>query len=352
MYENITYEQILQRMLDRIPSNMDKREGSIIYDALAPAAVELKQMYIELDGILNETFADTASRESLIRRASERGITPEEATYAILQGEFNMDISIGSRFSCNDLNYVVVEKISTGVYKMQCETLGTIGNTNFGDLIPIDYVEGLTKAQLTNVLIPGEDEEDTEDLRKRYYSSLDAQAFGGNVADYIQETNSLDGVGGVKVYPVWNGGGTVKLVIINSDYQKPSTTLIDNVQTAIDPLQNQGQGVGIAPIGHTVTVVGCATHAVDITTSITFQEGWNWEAVKPYVEQAIDDYFKELASEWASLENIIVRISQIETRLLNLTGIMDIADTTLNGLSENLTIGADYIPIRGEVRNV
>lgn len=41
MYENITYEVILNRMLDRVPDYMDKREGSVIYDAMAPAAVEM-----------------------------------------------------------------------------------------------------------------------------------------------------------------------------------------------------------------------------------------------------------------------------------------------------------------------
>ena len=156
----------------------------------------------------------------------------------------------------------------------------------------------------------------------------------------------------MKVYPVWNGGGTVKLVIINSDFDKPSDVLINSVQTAIDPTQNQGNGVGIAPIGHIVTVVGCGETSVDVTTKITFQEGWDWEALKPYAEQAIDDYFKELASDWASSDNIIVRISQIEIRLLNLTGVLDIADTTLNGIAHNLTIDADNIPIRGEVSNV
>ena len=74
MYENVTYEEILERMLSRVPNNMDKREGAIIYDALAPAAVELQLMYIELDVILKETFADTASREyrSEERRVRER----------------------------------------------------------------------------------------------------------------------------------------------------------------------------------------------------------------------------------------------------------------------------------------
>ena len=118
MYENVTYEDILQRMLDRIPNTMDKREGSIIYDALAPAALELQLMYIELDVIMNESFADTASREYLIRRANERGITPEPATNAILKGVFTpatVDV-LGKRFSCGKLNYIAIEKITDGEY--------------------------------------------------------------------------------------------------------------------------------------------------------------------------------------------------------------------------------------------
>ena len=76
MYEEATYEAILSRMLARIPEDFDKREGSIIYDALAPAAVELAMIYMELDAVLNQLFADTASREYLIRRAAERGHSP------------------------------------------------------------------------------------------------------------------------------------------------------------------------------------------------------------------------------------------------------------------------------------
>jgi uncharacterized phage protein gp47/JayE len=358
MYEDVTYELILDRMLDRVLAqnpNIDTREGSIIYNALAPAAVELQNMYIQLDTILNESFADTQTRDYLIKRCAERGVNVEPATHAIRQGEFvpsTLEIEIGARFSLNLLNYVVTEKISNGVYKLQCETAGYDGNVESGALIPIEYIEGLETATLTDVLVPGEDEEDTEHLRQRYYDSLNSQAFGGNITDYKEKTNSLDGVGGVKVYPVWNGGGTVKLVIINSDFEKPSEVLVNSVQTIIDPTQNQGNGVGIAPIGHIVTVLGCNETVVNVATRITFQEGWNWEALKPYAEQAIDDYFKELASDWASLDNIIVRISQIEIRLLNLTGVLDIEDTTLNGVAHNLTVEADNIPKRGNVTNV
>jgi len=352
MYEDITYELILQRMIDRVLAqnpNIDTREGSIIYNALAPAAVELQNMYIELDWILNQSFADTAQRKYLIKRCAERGIYPEKATKAILEGHFNIDIPIGSRFSLDNLNYRAIAKISDGVFQMECETSGSEGNQQFGTLIPIDYIEGLTSAELTELLIPGEDEEDTESLRERYFNSLESQSFGGNIADYKEKTKQLPGVGGVKVYPVWNGGGTVKLVIIDSTYNVPSSTLIDAVQTAIDPIPNQGKGVGIAPIGHVVTVEGVSATTININTNITYQEGWTWADIEPYVHKAIDDYFFELASSWENENNLIVRISQIETRLLNIAGVVDIENTTINGQAQNFVLGADNIPVRGEV---
>ena len=359
MYEHMSYDLILSRMIGRVNEwalgrgiTIDTREGSLIRTALSPAAAELMLMYFELEKVLNESFADTQSREFLIRRCAERGIIIEPATKAIRQGEFNMDVSIGSRFSLNQLNYMVVEKISNGVFKLECETPGHAGNLESGALIPIDYIDGLQTAQLTDVLIPGEDEEATEHLRQRYFDSLQSQAFGGNIADYKEKTNKLPGVGGVKVYPVWNGGGTVKIVFLNSLYQKPSGPLVDEVQTALDPVHNQGVGLGIAPIGHIVTVVPVGETTVNVQTQLTYQPGWDWVAVRPYVESAIDQYFTELSKEWAATDALIVRISQIETRLLSLTGIIDVQSTILNGAAQNLTLGPDNIPKRGTVTNV
>lgn len=352
MYEDITFDSLMERMLARVPSTMDKREGSVIWDAIAPVAVELTNYYIALQTVLNETFPDTASLYYLIKRAAERGIEQTKASAAVLQGEFtpvNLEVPIGSRFSCNTLNYVVTEKISSGVYKMTCETVGTEGNEHFGTLIPIEYIAGLESANLTGLLIPAEDDEDVESLRERYFESMTSQAYGGNIADYKEKTMSIQGVGGVKVTPVWNGGGTVKLTIINSEYQVPSTVLIDLVQTTIDPVTNSGEGLGLAPIGHSVTVVGVRQRTVEITTNITYQEGWDWESSKSYILNAIDQYFCELSEKWDESDNLTVRISQLESRILDCAGVLDIADTTLNGSASNLSLTADEIPVRGTV---
>ena len=145
-------------------------------------------------------------------------------------------------------------------------------------------------------------------------------------------------------------GGTVKVVIIDSTFSTPSDMLIDQVQTALDPIQNAGEGDGLAPIGHVVKVFPVETAAVDLAFSIYYQRGWTWEDVAPNVEQAVKEYFTELAQGWADQDdNIIIRVSRVESRLLNVPGILDVTGTKLNGNPENLMLPVDTIPVVGEM---
>jgi uncharacterized phage protein gp47/JayE len=399
MYEDVTYEVLVKRMMERaLASNksLDSREGSLLFLGEAPAAVELQNLYIALDNILKETFADTASREYLILRAKERGLSPTPATPAVLEMTITpetLTLDMGERFSIGELNYYVSKDNGGGVYEITCETAGEAGNDYDRTVIPIEYVEGLETCKITARLIPGEDEEDTEVFRQRYFNSLNLQAFGGNRADYLEKVNAIPGVGGVRVYRAWNSsiapaelippeeagewldgltdvpatiltwlqvvynagknslltvGGTVKLVIIDSTFSVPSDTLVDTVQTAIDPTQNAGEGVGLAPIGHVVKVFPVAGETLDLSFSMYFQRNWSWEDVEPYAKEAIESYFLELAQGWADQdEALTVRISQLESRLLSVPGVLDIASTKINGEAANFQLPLDSIPILG-----
>ena len=341
MFEEMTFDVIMERMMNKIPDTFDKREGSVIYDALAPAAAELSQLYINLDVVLNQTFADTSTGEYLEKRCAERGITRTSATYAVVQGEFvpsNIDL-IGERFSCGNYNYMVVEG-GNGVYQLRCETSGEGPNATSGQMIPINYINGLEEATITSLLIPGEDAESDDSLRERYFDGLSSQAFGGNVADYEMKTKAIDGVGGVKVTPVWNGGGTVKLTIIASDFSAPTSALISKVQNEIN---------GIAPIGHVVTVDGVVGKQINITMEITYESGWSWSSTGTYIYAAIDDYFKSLSESWDDTTNLVVRISGIEQKVLGCPGVLDVQNTKLNGTTSNLQLGVYEVPIRGDV---
>ena len=350
--DEMTFDYIMNRMLESVPDTVDKREGSIIYDALAPAAAELVKCYMELDVVMDETFVDTASLQYLMLRCKERGVAIQGETAAVIEGVFtpsSVELTAGLRFNCDEVNYVVTEKISAGHYKLEAETLGTVGNKYTGLLLPIQTVNGLDTAQIAAVLIPAEDGDTTDTLREKYYASIDGEAFGGNVADYREKVNAITGVGGTKVYPVWNGGGTVKLTIIASDYTAPSTELISKVQTAIDPEQNHGEGLGLAPIGHTVTVTGAKYADIAIATNITFATGWAWSSAQSQVESAVKMYFAELAKIWADSATTVVRISQIETHLLALDCVVDVEDTTINGSTKNIELAADEIPRLGSI---
>lgn len=354
MYEHQTYEAILQRMLDRVPADIDKRPGSVIYDALAPAAAELAQLYAELDINLNLSFADTASGEYLSRRAAEFGVIRRPATKARRQGMFYasgdvpMDVPIGSRFGIDGLIYAAISKVSVGVYVLECETSGTVGNQPFGALLPIEYVAGLVRAELGAVLVPGEDEEDDESLRQRYYAAINEPAFGGNVADYKQKIGVMEGVGGVKVFPVWQGGGTVKCTIIASDWSAPAPTLVSEVQEAIDP-PPQGKGYGLAPIGHQVTIAGVQPVTINVETTVTLANGVNVGQVQGPIEEVIEVYLLNLRKEWADQSQLVVRISQIEAAILTVPGVIDVTGTKLNGSAANVTLDAEEIPVLGTV---
>lgn len=400
MYENMTYEFLLNRMLDRISNAMDKREGSIIFDSNAPAAAELAIVYIELKTILDYVYADTAPRDGLIKRVKERGIIPYPASKAIVKvvtTPETANIPIGARFTGDVFNYTIIEKIQDGEYKAECDTEGADGNEYFGQIVPIEYVQGLATANIVEVLIPGEDEEETESIRKRYFDSFDKRAFGGNVADYIEKVNALPGVSATKVTRVWNSdihpsdmipselvtswyngivdtlsdpvkswlstvfnaasnrkltvGGTVMLTILGADYNKASESLLEFVKEAVDPIGMEGEGLGTAPIGHVVSVRSADEVKINVSFRITFKSGYTWDGMKTEVSDVISEYLTELKKEWQDEDTTIVRLNQIVTRILDLDGIIDIEDTAINGEEENFTLGMYEIPALGEVTN-
>lgn len=355
LYANETRDVILQRLLDTVSSNVDKRLGSIIFDSLAPDSIEFELFYQRLEHYINQAFADTAEREFLIRRAGERGIKPFEATSAIVTGVFTpteLEIPIGSRFNCGEYIYVVTEKIENGRYYLKSETIGSEVNGNTGRLIPVQTINGLKTAELVEVSILGEDEEDTEVFRQRYYQSLTADQYGGNVADYKAKIRSMQGVGGVKVYPAWNGGGTVRCVIISSAMGVPTEALVQEVQEAIDPItiegeDTQGQGLGIAPIGHFVTIMGANGTPINIRTQLSFKSGYSFSTLQDEINSTLRVYYRELNTEWQNKDSVIVRIAEINARLLNINGVLDITETMLNGKYENVSLDADSIPVLG-----
>lgn len=348
MYEEQTYEALLERMLDRVPEGMDKREGSIIYDALAPAAAEMAQMYVELDINQNLMFADTASGDYLDRAVAWSGITRKEAIAAQMRGVFYstnnvlMDIAIGSRFSIDDLHYRASERLSLGNYRMECESVGLEGGQHFGSMLPIDYVNGLVRAELTELLVPGTDRETDSKLRTRYFTTSRKPGTSGNKYHYLEWALQVPGVGGAKVYPLWNGPKTVKVVIIDTDSLPASSVLVQQVQDYIDP--TPGQGEGQAPIGAVVTVAAAIGKVINITATLTLAAG--------YTLQEITNSFHVVLETWRKsrvFATTYVSHAVIGALLLGTDGVLDYSGLLLNGSTVNVALTDEEVPLMGTV---
>lgn len=349
-----SYEALMERKLDMIDDRRDKRQGSLIYDALAPNAAETASFYADLEMLEDRTFGDTATGDDLTRRAAERGITRKGAVKATFYGSFldengaEYPVEAGTRFFLEKYYYVVLSREEDGRYVLECETAGACGNDYLGNLLPLETMMGLAEATLTELRTDGEDEEGDEELRKRYFASFDADAFGGNIADYKSKVNALQNVGGVKVYPAWNGGGTVKVVIIDQGWRAPTETELSELQDRIDP-ESRGEGYGIAPIGHRVTVDGVTEVPCRISMNLSLAEGEVQETVLADIQGRFEVYFEEMRKNWADSTYLTVRISYLEARALEAEGVVDISDCSINGGSGNLVLGVDEVPVLGEI---
>lgn len=362
MYENQTSQLIEKRMLDAVSPPIDKREGSVIYDATAPVSIELELMYAALDWFMKNTFGDTAERQFLIERALERGLTPHEATAAIVEMEVtppNVPVGTGTRFSCDGLIYTVQKRTGLDRYTLKCETLGTIGNKASGNLVPVGFLTGLMTAKIRSIIIPAIDDEDTEAFRQRYLKSFETQAYGGNISDYKGKMMSISGVGGVKVYPVWNGGGTVKVVFCTSEFKRPEPAFISKVQGILDPVPFHQQGVGVAPIGHYVTVEGISEKKINVGAKISMKSGFMLDDVKSKIVAMIKTYLGELNQTWGNTQivavneftndGLIVRRSKLESCILDITGVLDVENLTINGSDKNLQLNVNELTVLGEL---
>ena len=344
-YENITYEMLLDRMLNRISNSLDKREGSLLYNSNAPAAAELQELYIQLDNILNETFVDTCTREYLLKRMSERGLYPNPATKAVLKcvitpSDISDDKVIGARFNIDNLNYTVIgftdpetrDGLNAGEFKIECETAGDAGNYTIGNLTVIENeIIGMISATIPSnaVLIRGDDEEDTESCRQKYYNSLNTTAFGGNIEDYkhkIKDT-SLMGVtvGAVKVFPNTDASGTsgkgghVRILILDSDLNLATPTLIGAVQEKIDPTID-GSGVGIAPIGHIVHIDTTTEEDVYVKITGTLVDGVTFDSIKSDISDQINIYLNSVKQDWEDTESLLINAQRLYSYISLVTG--------------------------------
>ena len=316
---------LLASMLLRVNEEVNKRDGSLIRTALSAAAWAIEGIYIEMAGVQRSAFGVTATGEYLDLKAAERGLFRKPATKAVC--EIYADIGvlpIGFQFADNaGYTWNISTAALSGpdaeglyVYHGVCQTEGDIPEPS-GSLRSLEFYAGLTEAHFGNLVVPGENEETDDELRKRYLESLVEIAFAGNIAAYrekiLETTFDVSGgtarVGALQVYPTTDVDGSeksgkVKIYIVDSNLNSASQSLIDSVQAFICPMYNGvavADGYGFAPIGAAVTIFGATTTpTLMILITVTLSAGSTIESVTPQIDANVRAYVARQKEAWGS----------------------------------------------------
>lgn len=349
MFEEKTYENILKEMLSSL-NGVDTREGSIVYDLLAPMAMEIAQLYMDLRVILRESFADTASMDYLTLIAGERGLFPKSASNCIALGEFDIKVERGSRFNIEGFNFYVTdfieEKDGHFFFYLECEESGDVGEI-VGELTPIEIINSLNFCKLIKVISQGKNEESEDEFRKRYFDSINLRGFGGNVADYKSYfKENVDGIYGVRVLRAneWAGAGNVKVILQGEDFLVPSDEVIQRAREII----GGENGDKIVPIGHRVFIEPCKKEEIKISADFQLFEGFTFEGLKDQIVEKIGIYFDQLNKGWEESE-INILSAKIIVSCMEIEGVRNIENVKINSESGNKIIDRESVIYLKEV---
>ncbi len=348
-FEGETFEVIRQRMLDGISDDIDKRQGSVAFDlGASPTAAEMAQAYIALDNVLTFGFAgEDMPSEYVELRTRELGVYRKPSVKSkgrlTFIGDDDVEIEVGSRVRTSGVNpiYFVTTELGTiehGTISVsaEAEVGGAAGNVGIGE---IDTVLGdlVGVVEVTNEVDfeGGVDTESDEALLTRYFDKAQKPVTSGNVYHYEQWAKEVAGVGDVKVYPLWDGPLTVKVVLIDEEKTTPSQSIID---AAYEYIESQ------RPIGADVTVVGAQEVPITVSASLTLASGADIESVKADIERGVTEYLASLA-----FNDSLIRYTRIASILLDIPRIIDYEDLTVNGGAENIEVTDEQVAVLGEV---
>lgn len=344
--EKNSANDIRNRMLNNISSDIDKSEGYFIYDALSPASKELEITYKTNDDILKRTSPYTATGADLEKITNTVGVYRKVGRKATTQ--LLVNALPGTQLKLG----MLVQTLSGLMYKITNDIITTIETT----LVDIEALEVGSKYNVpSNIIIQlpvqisgvisitnpspvtnGYDIEDDESLRQRYFERLQTPATSGNKYHYLNWAKEVTGVGDAKVNPLWSGNGTVKVVIVNSNRRAADKEVINAVFDHIE--KNR-------PIGASITVVSATEKVINVSVNLIIDTNkYTLTQIQTAIGANLTNYFKDIA-----FINNYVSYASIGNLIFSTDGVIDYSNLLVNGGTSNIILRDEEIPVLGTV---
>lgn len=339
--------EIQKYLLENVSNDFDKSVGGFVYDILKTTAIQFQKSDEKNNVILHKMDVENLTGDELTRFVYQRsGLSRRMATYAEtavkVTGNVGATIKVGDLVAAGEIFYEFIEDATineTGyaVVSVGCQQPGIIGNVPANQIISFPVtLPGITNVTNEQAVTSGYEEETDDSLRDRYYEKLQKPGKAGNEFHYLEWARSVTGVGKVKVFPRWDGPLTVKVSVLDENIGVAQEQLIKDVAEYIETQR---------PFGAIVTVSTGVELPLNISAKLTLEQNFTLEDVKEILSGRIAEYLKTL-----SYTADYVSYAQIGKEILNVPGVIDYQNLTLNETTGNIQLNAESVPIVGVIK--
>lgn len=357
-----TPEEIQDRMMQNLPSDIDDMPAGFPYDFTMPTAYEKSELIqFHLVRTLMLMFPMWAWDEWLDYHGKQKGIIRKEANkasgYVTFEGVAETRIASGfivctpATDVSSSIEFVTDKEVTISEsgkvsVSITAVTGGIASNTKADTVILMSKpIEGITKLYNEKDITGGTDEEDNESYRERIMEAYSSEgtSYIGNDSDYKRWAKEVTGIGDCIVVPTWNGPGTVKLVLVDSNGRPANERLVKAVYDHIvspDDREKRLMPTGSADL----TVVAADTKLISYSCSgLSYDSTTNIEQIESDFKDAVMKYYST-----AKMENV-VRYNRVHALLTSLPGVLDFEDLKMNGAENNILLDQDEYPETDEV---
>lgn len=344
MYEGKTLENIKEEILSSIDLDLAKNEGSILNAWSSGVSLALASVYTVLDEILNNAFIKDAGKEVIDKRLAEFGFTRKEGEKAtgeiLIKGINNTKVEFGTQIISK--NGLIYEVINQGIIDGENGLKTVISSLGFGEKYNIKGVgdsftlvnptDNITEIINVTEITGGIDEESDEDLKARFFYTQKQRGTSGNVSDYESWALEVEGVKNVKVIPLWNGNGTVKVIIMGDNNKNVDITILEKARLLIESKR---------PIGASVTVATPVVYNVDLSATVELDKEADIENIKETFKTQLEEYLIKSVKE--------ITYTKVAGILSKLDGIVDFENLKINGNTKNIKLNNDQVGSVGTI---
>lgn len=358
---------INQRMMARLPDDLDKVEGGFVWDMLMPPALEkseLLQYHMVL--ALKTMFHMWAEGRWLDYHAHDCGLERRAANkaygYVTVTGELGVTIPEGFVFSVPSdsgepaIDYATLEETTlpeegTANISIEAVEAGKRSNvTNDKITIMRSPMKGITHITNPDAVTGGAEEEDDDTLRQRIDDAKagKGESHVGNNADYKRWAMEVPGVGYAHTIPEYNGPNSVKVVVVDMDGLPANEQICKAVHLHIFGT-NRKDLARLAPVGVIDFLVAPpAPIAIRYSFELKLEAGADVDSVKSAFKEAMSDHYASLANEEQNT-NYVKYVQAAAVLASKVSGVSDFRHFRMNGSRDNVAFQEDEYPVTEEI---